>query len=230
MWHGVCRGAARAGADSCGRRSAFFSKRLSLFTDLRKYALEEPPRWRIHDFEEEGTFRFANRYLVSLNYGDSAGAGYLNVIQPIVYAHEFLQNRPPVMRRALTARLATIDVADALAIGSTHDSGQVRYGGRRELSAIEALERHVVDPSNEQSATAVLDKISGASLIGARQRQARIQLLTGVLEQLLVDSKRARDTEAALIGMQLKTWRDGRAANEAFVAGSADALRTWRQP
>jgi len=25
-------------------------------------------------------------------------------------------------------------------------------------------------------------------------------------------------------------WRDGRAANEAFVAGTGDALRTWRQP
>jgi hypothetical protein len=30
--------------------------------------------------------------------------------------------------------------------------------------------------------------------------------------------------------MQLVKWRDGRAANEAFVAGSAHALRTWRQP
>jgi hypothetical protein len=30
--------------------------------------------------------------------------------------------------------------------------------------------------------------------------------------------------------MQLVTWRDARGANEAFVAGSGDALRTWRQP
>ena len=76
----------------------------------------------------------------------------------------------------------------------------------------------------------MLDKISGAVLIGARQRQARAQLLTGIVEQLLVDSKRARDAEAAAMNMQLVTWRDGRAANEAFVAGSADAFRTWRQP
>ena len=76
-------------------------------------------------------------------------------------------------------------------------------------------------------------RVAGASherLIGARQRQARIQLLTGVLEQLLIDSKRARDTEAAVLGMQLTTWREGRAANEAFIAGAGDALRTWRQP
>ena len=49
-------------------------------------------------------------------------------------------------------------------------------------------------------------------------------------EQLLSRSKRQRDTEAATINMQLVTWRDGRAANEAFVAGTGDALRTWRQP
>jgi hypothetical protein len=26
------------------------------------------------------------------------------------------------------------------------------------------------------------------------------------------------------------TWRDGRAANQAFVAGAGEAVRTWRQP
>ena len=79
-------------------------------------------------------------------------------------------------------------------------------------------------------ATAVLDKMSGAVLIAARQRQARAQLLAGIVEQLLVESKRARDTEAAAMNMQLVTWRDGRAANEAFVSGTASALNTWRQP
>jgi hypothetical protein len=29
--------------------------------------------------------------------------------------------------------------------------------------------------------------------------------------------------------MQLVTWRDGQAVNDAFVAGTGDALRTWRQ-
>ena len=76
----------------------------------------------------------------------------------------------------------------------------------------------------------MLDKISGAVLIGARQRQARAQLLTGVVEQLLVEGKRARDTEAATMNMQLVAWRDRDAANVAFVAGSGDALRVWRQP
>jgi hypothetical protein len=71
--------------------------------------------------------------------------------------------------------------------------------------------------------------LSGAALIGTRQRQARTQLLAGVLEQLLVDSKRARDTESGTLNMQIEQWRVGRAANEAFVVGSGDALRAWRQ-
>ena len=115
-------------------------------------------------------------------------------------------------------------------VSATHDTGQLRFNGRRELQAIEALDRDVTDGTLEQSTTAVLDKISGASLIAARQRQARVQLLSGMVEQLLVEGKRARDTEAAAINMQLVSWRDRQAANAAFVAGSGDALRTWRQP
>jgi hypothetical protein len=76
----------------------------------------------------------------------------------------------------------------------------------------------------------VLDTISGSVLLGTRQRQARSQLLTAFVEQLLVDSKRARDVDATAMNMQLVTWRDSRAANAAFVAGTGDALRTWRQP
>jgi hypothetical protein len=78
--------------------------------------------------------------------------------------------------------------------------------------------------------TAVLDKISAGELIARRQDMAGNQLLSHALEQLLARSKRERDTEAATINMQLVTWRDARVANEAFAAGTGDALRTWRQP
>ena len=88
----------------------------------------------------------------------------------------------------------------------------------------------MLDPSDEQSTTAVAEKLSGSALIAARQRQARAELLVGIVEQLLVDSKRSRDTEASLMNMQLTTWRIAGAANTAFGAGTGDALRTWRQP
>jgi len=72
--------------------------------------------------------------------------------------------------------------------------------------------------------------VSGAVLIGTRQRQARLQLVTGLVEQLLVDSKRARDTEALSLNMQVTSWRQARQANTAFRAGAGHALQTWRQP
>ena len=121
-------------------------------------------------------------------------------------------------------------MSDAAVIAATHDTGQLRYNGRRELAAIDGLDRDVTNDSLEQSTTAILDKISGAGLIAARQRQARIQLLDGLVEQLLVESKRTRDTETAAMNMQLVAWRDRAAVNQAFVAGAGDALRTWRQP
>ena len=70
-------------------------------------------------------------------------------------------------------------------------------------------------------------------LIGTRQKQARLQLLTGIVEQLLVDSKRARDTETAALNMQLNRmragdWSEGGGTN--MLAGSSQDLRTWRQP
>jgi hypothetical protein len=106
----------------------------------------------------------------------------------------------------------------------------VRYNGRREQAAIDQLDGDVLDPSDDQSATAVAEKLSGSALIVARQRQARAELLVGIVEQLLVDSKRSRDTEASLMNMQLTTWRIAAPVNAAFGVGAGDALRTWRQP
>jgi hypothetical protein len=204
--------------------------RLSMFTNLGKYTVPDPPRWRTHAWGWNDPFLFAPDYVAALTYGDAAGVGYTNTAQMRADATTALSRLTPSARRTLTSALATLDLADATVIAATHDTGQLRYNGRAELRAIEALDQDVTNGSLEQSTTAVLDKISGAVLIGARQRQARVQLLNGVVEQLLVEGKRARDTEAATMNMQLVAWRDRQAVNTAFVAGSGDALRTWRQP
>jgi hypothetical protein len=206
------------------------SRRLSVFTDLGKYTLPEPPRWRIHIFNDPEAVLFAGDYHAALNYGDASGNAYLGVAVPLLNAAGVLGEEDGTALRDFAARLATINVADATAISATNDTGHVRYNGRQEQVAIDQLDADVLDPSQEQSATAVVEKLSGAALIGARQRQARAELLVGIVEQLLVDSKRSRDTEASLMNMQLTTWRAGRTANDAFVAGAGDALRTWRQP
>jgi hypothetical protein len=208
--------------------------RLSASTNLDKYALTEMdiPMWRIHLFQGE-QFLYANPYNAALNYGDGRGAGYEDVARSRIDPGAELTGLAelaPGADAAIVAALATLDAADSTLIAGTDQTGQLRYNGRRELAAIDALEGDALDPSSTQSATAVLDKISGAGLIRARQQQARTQFLAAIVEQLLVDNKRARDTEAATTNMQLERLRSGRAANSALVAGAADALRTWRQP
>jgi hypothetical protein len=210
------------------------ARRLTLFTNLGKYAFADTPAWRIHiflDAPEEPVF-FARDYHAALNYGDGSGSAYMGVTKPLLPVDDegIAGDLSAVAWEAFRARLATVHVADAVAIAATNDTGLLRYNGRQEQAAIENLEAQVIDPSQAQSTTAVLDKISGAALLGARQRQARTQFLAGIVEQLLVDTKRARDTDATAINMQLTTWRDGTAVNAAFVAGTGDALRTWRQP
>ncbi len=203
------------------------ARRLSDLTNLSKYRLDDVPRWRTHGSSD---FLFASGYLDALTFGDPAGAAYSRLVAAIERSPR-LASLPPSARRLLASRLANVDLADAASMAGIHASGQSRVDGRRsELQAIDGLQRDVTDPSLEQSATAVLDKISGAGLIGARQRQERIQLMTSVLEQLLLDGKLARDAEASALNMQLTRWRDGPAADRAFVAGSGHALSTWRQP
>jgi hypothetical protein len=126
---------------------------------------------------------------------------------------------------------ATIEITDSVAMMGGHQVALARgYHGRLQ-NAVESLESDVLSGlTRYHEMTAVLDKISAGELLARRQDMLSNQLLSHALEQLLARSKRLRDTEASTINMQLVTWRDSRAANEAFVAGTSDALRTWRQP
>lgn len=205
------------------------SQRLSLLTTLAKYVVDDVPDWRIHVFWEPDVL-FARDYHAALNYGDRRGAAYIGVARPRLPAAAILARMPPEAREVTRRVLATLDAADSALIAATDQTGQLRFNGRREFLAIDALERHVVDGSDAQSATAVLDKISGATLIDTRQGQARAQFVAALLEQLIVDNKRTRDTETASMNMLLGRLREGRTQDARLLAGAGDDLRTWRQP
>jgi hypothetical protein len=211
------------------RRLRRMARRLSMHTDLRKYAVPDPPRWRTHGSD---LFLYTAAMNDALIFGDPQGAAYVSVSRPIGPRVTPPASLTPAARRLLASQLATIELTDATAIAGIHQTGQLRFNGRKfELPAIAALEAQVVDPSQEQSAAAVLDKIAGATLIGARQRQARIQLLAATLEQLLVDNKRTRDAEAASMTMQLaKLDVQARTDDAQLLSGAGEQLRAWRQP
>lgn len=208
------------------------ARRLSASASLDRYVLTDIPMWRIHVWFGD-QFLYANPYNAALTYGDGNGTAFEKVArerQDATAALATFGEDGLEAEAAIRAQLATLDAADSTIIASTDQTGQLRYNGRRELAAIDALEHDTVDPSPTQSATAVLDKISGAEAIRARQQQARIQFLAGIVEQLLVDNKRSRDTEAATMNMQLARLRYGQVASTSLVVGAANDLRTWRQP
>lgn len=209
-------------------------RRLSALTDLSKYGIsdDDTPMWRIHVYWTD-EFLYANDYNAALNYGDHDGAAFEEVARTrLTPGAELarLSEVNPDATAAIVAQLATLDAADSSLIESTDQTGQLRYNGRQELAAIDALESDALDPALTQGTTAVIEKISGANLIRARQQQARIGFLTGMVEQLLIDNKRSRDTEVAAMNMQLQRLTHGSAINANVTAGAANDLRTWIQP
>ena len=180
---------------------------------------------------DAGRWEYGRPWIQGLNSGDATGDAYRATTLPVLRPTVMPSRLPPSARRALERQYATIEITDSVASMGGHQVALARgYHGRLQ-DAVQALEGDVLNGLlRYHEMTAILDKIAAGELLGRRQDMLSNQLLSHALEQLLARSKRLRDTEAATINMQLVTWRDARGANEAFVAGSGDALRTWRQP
>jgi len=184
-------------------------------------AEHDPSRWQ-----------YGRDWIQALNTGDPRGTAYLQSAVPLQRPGSAdLGRMTPTARRDFQRRYATTEITDAVAMLGAHQVALVRgYAGRLQ-AAVQSLEADVVNgQSGLHEMTAILDKVAAGELLGRRQDMATNQLLSHALEQLLARSKRLRDTEAGHVNMQLNTWRDSRAANEAFGDGTGDALRTWRQP
>jgi hypothetical protein len=180
---------------------------------------------------DAGRWQYGRSWIQGLNSGDATGEAYLATTLPLLRPTVTPSHLPSNARRALERQYATIEITDSVASMGGHQVALARgYHGRLQ-QAVQALEGDVLNGLlRYHEMTAILDKIAAGELLGRRQDMLSNQLLSHTLEQLLARSKRLRDTEAATMNMQLTTWRDGRAASEAFVAGTGEALRTWRQP
>src|SRR3954463_11632347 len=85
------------------------ARRLSAFADLRRFVVLDTPRWRTHG----GDFLYANGINDALIFGDPAGAASLAVSHPVVRARALLGRLTRAAQRAMTSRLATIELAGA---------------------------------------------------------------------------------------------------------------------
>jgi hypothetical protein len=176
-------------------------------------------------------WEFGRPWIQGLNTGDAAGTAYLATAQPLLPLTVDAGRVSPAARTAIQRDYATIEIADSVAEMGGHQVALVRGYHDRIQRAVQSLEGDVLNGLlRYHQLTANLDKVAAGELLGRRQDMAANQLLSHVLEQLLVRTKRARDAEASTINMQLVTWRDGATANAAFTSGTATALSTWRQP
>lgn len=196
---------------------------------LARYSMADAPE---SDADATG-LTYGESYRAALRHGDATGAAFEHWARTRQSIGDLLSGLSPEAREAIERGLATLDATDSSLIVATHQVGALRAHGGEERRALDTLESDVLDPSDTQSATAVLDKISAASLLETQQKQARLQHLTSLVEQLAIDNKRARDTEAALLNMQLRRllfgggWDEG---HTGMLDGAAEDLRTWRQP
>lgn len=181
----------------------------------------DPSRWE-----------YGRPWIQALNSGDARGTAYYQTAVPLQRPSAAdLSRLSGAARRTFESQYATMEITDSVALTGAHQVALVRDYFGKVQDATQELENDVLsNQSGTHELTAVLDKIAVGELLARRQDTASNQLLSHALEQLLARSKRLRDTEAGNVNMQLMMWRDGAAANQAFVQGSGDALRTWRQP
>jgi conjugal transfer/entry exclusion protein len=180
---------------------------------------------------DPGRWPYAAPWLQGLNSGDARGTLYEQVARRVKRPGVILTSLPPNARQAIENAYATIEITDSVAEIAGHQVALVRnYNGTLQR-LLQEFERDVLNGLPQyHDMTAVLDKVATGELLARRQDAATNQLLSHALEQLLARSKRLRDTEAATMNMRLLGMREGRTAGTNLIDGSAEALRTWRQP
>jgi hypothetical protein len=180
---------------------------------------------------DPGRWPYGAPWLQGLNSGDARGRLYEDVTRRLERPGTALGDLSPTARRAIENSYATIELTDSIAEIGGHQVALVRTYSDHLQRAMQALESDILNPlPRYHELTAVLDKVAAGELLARRQDMAMNQLMSHVLEQLLARSKRMRDTEAATMNMRLLGMRNGRAAGERLIAGTANDLRTWRQP
>ena len=174
---------------------------------------------------------YAAPWLQGLNAGDPTGSAYGATTVPLNAIESLPRTMSVAAHRTFANQIASVELSDSVAMMAGHQIGALRrYSGQLQ-QGVDSLEEDVMNTlARYHELTAILDKVAAGELLGRRQDMAANQLLSHAVEQLLARGKRLRDAEAATMNMQLTTWRDARRVNDAMFAGTADALRTWRQP
>ena len=191
----------------------------------KRYGVWSPP-WSIHDERA----LYAEPILNALNSGDPSGGRYRQVIDLLDLPTDITSRMPAELQRRLGTAYATIELADSVATRGVDEAGTIRANSERILEAIQAMELDAASLKDEfHTETALLNKINAASVLGLRLEAQTNQFLLDTLEQLLVDNKRKRDSEAKAINSTIHQWRYGPTYGASLFNRTATNLDSWRQ-
>ena len=184
------------------------------------------PAWPLHDLT---SWLYAQPILGALNAGNASGSQYRQVADLLDIPSDVLARMPPELRRRLGTAYATIEMADSIAARGVDQAGTVRANGRLILQTIQLMDTDAsaLDDSYHTQ-TALLNKINTASVLGLRIGAQSNQFLMDTLEQLHVDNKRKRDTEAKAMDATINQWRYGLVYGTDLFRNTAANLDSWR--
>lgn len=175
-------------------------------------------------------WEYGRPWLAGMNAGDPTGEAYWQTTRRLDRPPSAVLTLPSASRQAIEQAYATVELADSVAQLGGHQVALIRQQSDRIQRSIEDLQGDVLNGLlRYHEMTANLDKIAAGELLARRQDMAANQLLSHALEQLLVRSKRQRDSEAVVMNMRLQTL-DPSARPPNLFQGAADNLRAWRQP
>ena len=198
------------------------AKRLHQLQDMRQYAIAKAIGWLDVPLSYvETPLGLASDFMHALQTGELL----VDSIREFDFDPRHLDHGP------LESAIVSLDLAGSVLNSGMSAAGRIRGNGRSEDEGIARLERDVTGQGSG-SATEALDTLTGAALIRARQNESRMQLATVLVETLLVENTRERQTEAGAMRMRMglleyhQRAHDGRDDTQTW----ATDLRTWRQP
>jgi hypothetical protein len=204
--------------------------RLQQFIPLVSYVIDPDnrPEWRIFDWFSEAVL-VAKPFQHALSSGDRNGDGFTEITLPRPDAADVLGQLSSKGAEEIRKRMAIIDLQDSTIIRATDEAGLLRYNGRETQGAVDRFQHDILKDDNEESSTAVLDKISAARLLHLRDQEARMKLRNAELELALIENIVERDGAATTINSFIARKKDNSRTANALVQG-ADVLSTWSQP
>ena len=185
--------------------------------------------WRMAQAPSDA-YGLAGAYVAAINTGANVIGSYSGAARRLRPWNSFTE-LPGAQGDHAKAQFATVEMADSAATGAMDIVGRVRANAQAVENSIGQLESDSLSQdANLNTEVAVLNKINAALIVELRNQQDTNKLLVALAENRIVETKRARDAEAAAIESDVAYRAGGRTILEGLNAGTNTAIRSWRLP